>query len=192
MLHSSFTLHFSSSTEQFQWHFCGMRPYSFLSPFEAVLGCTGMNCCNAKWDVFPLYSQWDIYPDSTSIWQEAVYQFQLSWACPILQHCTARCYSLDTTCRTAETENILRNPHIWYLGNIQAKYTLLAAGAESTILSGPFQIVTWTVTNPAIISKSSCHASSHSYFHSYYVYRRYIKTNYLDPYIIDIQGLNST
>lgn len=54
VLRASFTSHFTSATEHLESCFLGMRLYSFLSSFEAVLRCTGMKCCSAKWDAFPL------------------------------------------------------------------------------------------------------------------------------------------
>lgn len=110
------SLHFPSSTEQCQGHFCSMRPYSFLSPSEAVLRCTGMNCCNANWDVFPVHP--GIFTHIQPSFDRKKYTNSSSPR--LAQHCNNAEHCLDTTWRTAETENILRNPYIWYTGDVQA------------------------------------------------------------------------
>lgn len=55
VLHSCFTLHFTSATEHLQWYLRSMGLYSFPPSYEAVLQCTGVNSCNTKWELFPLH-----------------------------------------------------------------------------------------------------------------------------------------
>lgn len=144
---ASFTSPFTSSTEHLQWYFWSMRLYSFLSPFEVVLWCTGVNCCNAKWDAPPPY------PDSGAI------RFTFTQIPP---PCGRSKYTNSISPRNAQhrstpqrdtaaapwgtaqrpVEDILqehwKNPYIWYLGDVQAKSTQPTAGLESAILAALF------------------------------------------------------
>lgn len=125
----SFTSHFSSSTEHLQCYFWSMRLNSFLLPFEAVLWCTGVNCCNAKWDAFPLYlnsrATWFMFTQIPPSFGRNKYTNSSS---PRLaqHHGTpqqdATAARWGTAWRTAEAEDTLqkhwRNPYIWYLGDV--------------------------------------------------------------------------
>lgn len=127
-----------------------------------------------------------IYSDLTSIWQEQIHQLQLSQACPTLQHFTAEQYSCYLGHSMEKSRSYfaraLEKPiyiYIWYLGGVQAKCTQLTAGLESAILAALFQV-------SHLDYKTKPGTSSRSYFHiSYYLYRRFIKTNSLDPDVID-------